>query len=444
MIAKRLDGQYLPGKRDMVKVKHARDADCVAIGYRIHKSGEGVGSILLGLHRDDGELQMVGGAASFTAKARLTLLADLEPLRLGDDVRDGEPSRWNSAADKRWIPVRPEKVCEVAYDQMEGNSMHGKRFRHAVKFVRWRPDRDPASCTFDQLDAPLNYDLYDVLERVRGERSDGREVLMATPATELDVDGVKVRLTNPDKPYFPKLGKDGTKGKLVDYYLSVADRMVALLRDRPVHLQRFPDGIDGEEIYQKRVPQKHPDYLETCTVTFPSGRTADALKITHPSAIIWAAQMGSVTLHPWQVRCPDTEHPDELRIDLDPQPGTGFTEAASVAVDVLKPLLDELGLVGYPKTSGGRGVHVFLRIKTGLGFRRGAARRHRAGPRGRAAGAGRGDDVVVEGGTREADLHRLQPERPRPHVRVGVFGAQDTHRDGLDTADLGRTARCRP
>jgi len=159
VIAKRLDGLYLPGKRDMVKVKHARDADCVAIGYRIHKSGEGIGSILLGLYRDDGELQMVGGAASFTAKARLTLLADLEPLRIGDDVRDGEPSRWNSAADKRWIPVRPERVCEVAYDQMEGD-----RFRHAVKFLRWRPDREPASCTFGQLDVPITYDLYDVLE----------------------------------------------------------------------------------------------------------------------------------------------------------------------------------------------------------------------------------------------------------------------------------------
>ncbi|MGB3354922.1 MAG: ATP-dependent DNA ligase [Mycobacterium sp.] len=164
VIAKRLDGPYLPGKREMVKVKHARDADCVAIGYRIHKSGEGIGSVLLGLYRDDGELQMVGGAASFTAKARLLMLAELEPLRLGDDVRDGEPSRWNSAADKRWIPVRPEKVCEVAYDQMEGNTAHGRRFRHAVKFMRWRPDRDPASCTFDQLDVPLNYDLYDVLE----------------------------------------------------------------------------------------------------------------------------------------------------------------------------------------------------------------------------------------------------------------------------------------
>ena len=163
VIAKRLDGPYLPGKREMIKVKHARDADCVAIGYRIHKSGEGIGSILLGLYRDDGELQMVGGAAAFTAKDRVKLLAELEPLREGDEVREGDPSRWNSAADKRWIPIRPEKVCEVAYDQMEGN-YPSQRFRHAVKFRRWRPDRDPRSCTFDQLDVPLNYDLYDVLE----------------------------------------------------------------------------------------------------------------------------------------------------------------------------------------------------------------------------------------------------------------------------------------
>lgn len=191
---------------------------------------------------------------------------------------------------------------------------------------------------------------------------------MASKAEEIDVDGVLVRLTNRDKPYFPKLGANGTKGVLFDYYLAVADHMVKLLRDRPVHLQRFPDGIDGEEIYQKRVPQKHPDYLETCTVTFPSGRTADALKVTHPSAIAWAAQMGTVTLHPWQVRCPDTEHPDELRIDLDPQPGTDFRNASAIAVDVLKPILDELGIAGYPKTSGGRGVHVFVRIRPDWDF----------------------------------------------------------------------------
>ena len=160
VIAKRLDGHYLPGKRDMVKMKHKRDADCVAIGYRVHKSGQGVGSILLGLYREGGDLQMVGGAASFTAKDRLALLSELEPLRKDDDlVYDGEPSRWNSAADKRWVPIRPERVAEVAYDQMEG-----ARFRHTVRFVRWRPDRDPQSCTFAQLDVPLSYDLYDVLE----------------------------------------------------------------------------------------------------------------------------------------------------------------------------------------------------------------------------------------------------------------------------------------
>ena len=192
---------------------------------------------------------------------------------------------------------------------------------------------------------------------------------MATAAQEIDVDGVKVRLTSPDKPYFPALGANGTKATLFEYYRTVAaGPMLDALRDRPTHLQRFPDGIEGEEIYQKRVPQKHPDYLETCQVTFPSGRTADALKVTHPSAIAWAAQMGTVTFHPWQVRCPDVEHPDELRIDLDPQPGTGFVEARSVAVDVLKPLLDELGLVGYAKTSGGRGVHIFLRIDTRWDF----------------------------------------------------------------------------
>jgi DNA ligase D len=193
---------------------------------------------------------------------------------------------------------------------------------------------------------------------------------MATAkAEELDVEGIPVRLTNPDKVYFPRLGSKGTKRRLVEYYLAVAGGpMLTALRDRPTHLQRFPDGIDGEEIYQKRIPARHPDYLETCRITFPSGRTADALKVTHPAAIIWAAQMGTITLHPWQVRCPDTEHPDELRVDLDPQPGTGFEQARAVAVDVLRPLLEELGLVGFAKTSGGRGVHVYLRIRTDWDF----------------------------------------------------------------------------
>ena len=128
-------------------------------------------------------------------------------------------------------------------------------------------------------------------------------------AEEIDVDGVSVRITNRDKVFFPKLGAGGTKGALLDYYRSVAclgerseltttSPMLTALRDRPTHLQRFPDGIDGEQIYQKRVPEKHPDYLKTCRVSFPSGRTADALMVTHASAIVWAAQMGAITLHP--------------------------------------------------------------------------------------------------------------------------------------------------
>ena len=163
VIAKRVAGQYLPGKRDMVKVKHARDADCVVMGYRIHRSGVGVGSVLLGLYGADGELQMVGGAVSFTAADRMRVLAELEPLRTGA-FHDGEPSRWNAGADKRWVPIRPERVVEVAYDQIEGNA-GWRRFRHTVRILRWRPDRDPASCTFDQLDTPVGYDVHNVLEQ---------------------------------------------------------------------------------------------------------------------------------------------------------------------------------------------------------------------------------------------------------------------------------------
>ena len=205
---------------------------------------------------------------------------------------------------------------------------------------------------------------------------------MAAPAEELDVDGVAVRLTNPDKVYFPKLGSKGTKRRLVEYYLAVAGGpMLDALRDRPTHLQRFPDGIDGEEIYQKRIPQHHPDYLETCRVTFPSGRTADALKVTHPAAIVWAAQMGTITLHPWQVRCPDTEHPDELRIDLDPQPGIGFERrvrrrrrAAAVARRARAGRLpQDLRRARHPRVPADRHR---------LGFHRRAPRRHRAGARG--------------------------------------------------------------
>ena len=195
---------------------------------------------------------------------------------------------------------------------------------------------------------------------------------MPAPAEELDVAGTPVRLSSPDKIYFPELGAaGGTKRHLVEYYRDVATSgpdgvgpLVTALRERPTYLQRFPDGIAGEEVYQKRLPPKGvPEHVQSCRIRFPSGRTADALKVTEPANVVWAANLGTITFHPWHARCADVEHPDELRIDLDPQPGTGFGEARTVALDVVRPLLGDLGLLGFPKASGGRGIHVYVRIE---------------------------------------------------------------------------------
>ncbi|MBT0567400.1 ATP-dependent DNA ligase [Williamsia sp. CHRR-6] len=158
VVSKRIDGTYVPGKREMAKVKHKRTADCVVVGYRVHKSGTGVGSMLLGLYRD-GDLRMVGGSSAFSDATRVELQARFEPMRLDPDhSAQGEPNRWNAAGTGEWIPIRPELVVEVGYDQMEKD-----RFRHTVTFQRWRPDRDPVSCGYDQLEVPLTYDLFDVL-----------------------------------------------------------------------------------------------------------------------------------------------------------------------------------------------------------------------------------------------------------------------------------------
>lgn len=164
VVAKPLAATYQPGKRVMLKVKHARTAEAVVIGYRVHKSGQGVGSLLLGLYSEDDRLLQVGGASAFTDKRRLELIDELEPFVVLDDqgqhVRaSGEPSRFTSGRDSSWVPLRPELVVEVKYDQMEAG-----RFRHTVQVARWRIDREPQSCTYDQLDRPLAYDLDAVLE----------------------------------------------------------------------------------------------------------------------------------------------------------------------------------------------------------------------------------------------------------------------------------------
>jgi DNA ligase D len=185
---------------------------------------------------------------------------------------------------------------------------------------------------------------------------------MPSPFVELEVGEHTVKVTNPDKVYFSGLGDHGRKIDLVNYYLSVDAGIVRALWERPTYLQRFPEGVEGEEIYQKRVPARRPDWLETARITFPSGRHADALCVTHLAAVAWAANLGTVTFHPWHARRTDVDHPDELRIDLDPQPGTDFADAKRVAVTV-REMLEEFGWVGFPKTSGGRGVHVYVRIE---------------------------------------------------------------------------------
>ncbi|WP_040585794.1 ATP-dependent DNA ligase [Segniliparus rugosus] len=170
VVAKRLDGPYRPGKRDMVKVKHSRTADCVVIGYRPHQKGVGVGSLMLGLYADGG-FHLVGGAGSFSNEVRRELLETLAPLETGEEA-SGEANRWKKAERAKYVPVRPELVVEVAYDQMLPGGLGwqarqdsprearpGSRFRHAATLLRFRPDREPESCGFDQVAAPKRYDV---------------------------------------------------------------------------------------------------------------------------------------------------------------------------------------------------------------------------------------------------------------------------------------------
>lgn len=176
---------------------------------------------------------------------------------------------------------------------------------------------------------------------------------------ELTVGERTVRLSNPDKVYFPRRGF--TKADVARYYLSVGDGILRALKDRPTTLERYPDGVEGESFFQKRAPKNLPEWIPTGRIAFPSGRYADEICPTETAAVLWAANLGCLTFHPWPVRRSDTDHPDELRIDLDPQPGTGYPEAVRAALE-LREVLAGLGLTGWPKTSGGRGLHVFVPI----------------------------------------------------------------------------------
>jgi DNA ligase D len=187
-----------------------------------------------------------------------------------------------------------------------------------------------------------------------------------SPAVELVVGDRTVRISNPDRVYFPARGE--TKLDLARYYLSVGAGIVGSLRERPTMLHRFPEGVGGEKVHQKRLPRGAPDWVETVRVHFPRyDRYADELCVTELASVIWAVQMSTVEFHPWNSRRADTERPDEWRIDLDPMPQCGFDRVRRVA-QVAHEVLDELGATGWPKTSGGSGLHIYVRIEPRWGF----------------------------------------------------------------------------
>jgi DNA ligase D len=184
-------------------------------------------------------------------------------------------------------------------------------------------------------------------------------------AVELPVGSRTVRITSPHRVYFAARGE--TKLDLVNYYLSVGDGIVRALRERPCMLHRFPGGVGSKKVHQKRIPAGAPPWVETVRVSFPSGRHADELCVTELASVIWAVQMSTVEFHPWNSRRADVELPDEWRIDIDPMPECEFATVRRVA-HVAKEVLDELGAVGWPKTSGGNGIHIYVRIDPRWGF----------------------------------------------------------------------------
>src|SRR3954464_7667493 len=186
------------------------------------------------------------------------------------------------------------------------------------------------------------------------------------PSVEIEVDDRVVRVSNPDRVYFPESG--ATKLDLVQYYLAVGPGIVNALFERPCMLHRFPKGLAGDKVHQKRLPAGAPPWVETVELHFPRwNRTADELCVTELGAVIWAVQMSTVEFHPWNSRRADTEKPDEWRIDLDPMPEGTFDRVQRVA-RVAHEVLDDLGAVGWPKTSGGRGLHIYVRIRPEHGF----------------------------------------------------------------------------
>lgn len=188
---------------------------------------------------------------------------------------------------------------------------------------------------------------------------------MAKKQVEVEIDGHVVTITNPDKVFYPSLGK--TKLDVVRYFQQVAPGAVRGVSNRPMILKRFVDGAEGEPFYQKRAPEKVPEFVKTCMIYFPSGRSANEVVCDNGACLLWVANLGCLDLNPWPVRADDTDHPDELRVDLDPTPEASWDTVRKVAL-VARDVLRDYGLTGWPKTSGNRGIHINVRIQPSWNF----------------------------------------------------------------------------
>jgi len=272
---------------------------------------------------------------------------------------------------------------------------------------------------------------------------------MATEYANLEVDGRSVRISSPGKVYFAELGL--TKLDVVEYFVKVGPGILGALRDRPTTLERWPGGVfegaklstrmdnRGDAFYQKRVPKGAPEWVETAQVAFPSGRTADEVCPTELAVVAWAANLGTLVFHAWPVSRTDTDRPDQLRIDLDPQPGTDFQDAIAVAGE-LHALLDELEMTAFPKTSGGRGVHVFVPIEPAWSF---TQARRAAIAAGRELARRMPDRVTVNWWKEERgerifiDFNQMARDR----TMASAYSVRPSPRGiGVGTGDLGRAS----
>jgi len=351
IVAKRLDSVYVPGARSpaWVKIKAFRSMDCVIGGWTEGQGGRAktLGALLLGVYRD-GKLQPVGHVGTgFDERTLRDLLGMLEKHEsptspFATPPRVNQPARW----------CLPELVCEVAYGEITRDGT----LRHPT-YRGLRPDVDPKDCTGEErVESAKKAQHAAKQAAVKPPSGDGTAPAPRVPAV-LEVEGRRVKLTNLEKVLWPEDGY--TKADLIRYYTEVSPYLIPWLRDRPLTLKPFPDGISGQSFYQKNKPGFTPEWVKSWKD--PHEPENDYILANDMATLVWMANYTAIEIHPRLARVDDPDHPDNVMIDLDPAEGATWDDVKEVA-RVVKQVLDDLHLEGFPKTTGSRGIHVLVPI----------------------------------------------------------------------------------